>query len=70
MECEFKLSHIYDQINPFANEDAPENYTPAFFETQWISERSYYLNRDRLKEEQKIELGRLLALEEDLTAAW
>ncbi|WAQ89617.1 hypothetical protein PtA15_11A307 [Puccinia triticina] len=65
-ECQVKLQEIYGRFNHFSD----ECYTSQFFEAQWIAERSYYGNRDHVKEEQKIELGKLLALEQDLIEEW
>ncbi|WAQ84054.1 hypothetical protein PtA15_4A505 [Puccinia triticina] len=67
-ECQVKLNEIYNQTNPFAEEG--ECYSQAFFEQQWVLERTYYRDRNNEKVEQKLELGRLLTLEEDLNAAW
>ncbi|EFP88052.2 uncharacterized protein PGTG_13856 [Puccinia graminis f. sp. tritici CRL 75-36-700-3] len=63
-----KLNSICNQTNPFS--EGGENYTQDFFQQQWILERSYYQNRNNEKAQQKLELGRLLNLEEDLNAAW
>ncbi|OAV86744.1 hypothetical protein PTTG_03001 [Puccinia triticina 1-1 BBBD Race 1] len=64
--CSVKLQEIYQHFNHYCD----ENYTPQFLEAQWIAERNYYSNRDHAKEEQKLELGRLLVLEQDLIEAW
>ncbi|WAR58589.1 hypothetical protein PtB15_5B823 [Puccinia triticina] len=64
--CYIKLQKIYQRFNHYCN----ENYTPQFLEAQWIAERNYYSNRDHAKEEQKLELGKLLVLEQDLIETW
>ncbi|KAA1115109.1 hypothetical protein PGT21_031637 [Puccinia graminis f. sp. tritici] len=67
-ECQVKLQILYEQPNPYS--EANEKYTKHFFEEQWALERQYYEDRNHEKEEQKVELGRLLTLEEDLNKAW
>ncbi|KAA1075235.1 hypothetical protein PGT21_031896 [Puccinia graminis f. sp. tritici] len=68
IECTTKLNSICNQSNPFS--EGGENYTQDFFQQQWVLERAYYQNRNNEKAQQKLELGRLLTLEEDLNTAW
>ncbi|PLW51510.1 hypothetical protein PCASD_00398 [Puccinia coronata f. sp. avenae] len=65
-ECTEKLEGIYTRFNHFTD----ETYTPHFFEAQWENERQYHTSRDNNRDDQKLELGRLLTLEEDLINAW
>ena len=70
-ECQIKLSAIYDQQNPFIQDNNEStHYTQGFLEEQWHKERVYYLTRNNIREAQKVELGRLLSLQEDLNDAW
>jgi hypothetical protein len=65
-ECTEKLEGIYTRFNHFTD----ETYTPHFFEAQWENERQYHTSRDNNRDDQKLELGRLLTLEEYLINAW
>jgi hypothetical protein len=67
-ECEAKLANIYGQPNPFS--DPPGSYNQEFFQAQWALERDYYRNRNDQQVQKRLELGRLLSLEEDLNNAW
>ncbi|EGG03473.1 uncharacterized protein MELLADRAFT_109335 [Melampsora larici-populina 98AG31] len=61
------LTNIYALPNPHKE---GEKYTEEFFIEQWAAERKAMLDPKSRQEEQKLELGELLCLEDDLDIAW
>ncbi|KAH9809801.1 hypothetical protein DFH28DRAFT_1186335, partial [Melampsora americana] len=47
-----------------------QNYTAAFFRGQWTVEREAYSSKQAILMKQKLELGRLLSLQDQLNDAW
>ncbi|KAH9822518.1 hypothetical protein DFH28DRAFT_922812 [Melampsora americana] len=61
------LTNIYAQANPHKE---GKKYTEELFIEQWAAERKAMLDPKSQQEEQKLELGELLCLEDDLDIAW
>lgn len=46
------------------------NYSANFFRAQWSVEREAYASKQAILLKQKLELGRLLSLKDELEQAW
>ncbi|WAQ85892.1 hypothetical protein PtA15_6A521 [Puccinia triticina] len=62
-----ELSKLHAKDNRFT---PGQNYTNEFFEEQWRMEQEYHCRTNLTVKKQKIELGKLLCLEEALDTAW
>ncbi|EFP85189.2 uncharacterized protein PGTG_11358 [Puccinia graminis f. sp. tritici CRL 75-36-700-3] len=63
----FALQTLHAKVNRFT---PGQNYTNQFFAEQWQLEQQYHRRTNLSVKKQKVELGRLLCLEEALDTAW
>ncbi|EGG07133.1 uncharacterized protein MELLADRAFT_106193 [Melampsora larici-populina 98AG31] len=66
-EAQSALNTLFQMANPAL---PGKNYSALFFRSQWASEREAYASKDAIMQKQKLELGRLLSLQDELEAAW
>ncbi|EGG03749.1 uncharacterized protein MELLADRAFT_108934 [Melampsora larici-populina 98AG31] len=66
-EAQSALTILYGTTNPAA---PGQNYSAEFFRGQWTLEREAYSSKEAILQRQKLELGRLLSLKEELDTAW
>ncbi|KAH9809708.1 hypothetical protein DFH28DRAFT_1086136 [Melampsora americana] len=62
------LSELYTQRNP--HDPGREFYSAEFLKEQWTLERHAQVSKKHAEEKQRLELGRLLSLEEDIQQLW
>lgn len=62
------LSDLYIQRNP--HDLDRQYYSADFFREQWKLERSAHASKKVAEEQQRLELGRLLCLEEEIQKLW
>ncbi|KAH9820410.1 hypothetical protein DFH28DRAFT_1121694 [Melampsora americana] len=62
------LSELYTQRNP--HDPGREFYSAEFFKEQWTLERNAQASKKQAEEKQRLELERLLSLEEEIQQLW
>ncbi|EGG03746.1 uncharacterized protein MELLADRAFT_108932 [Melampsora larici-populina 98AG31] len=67
MQAQSALTTLFGMANP---NQPGETYTAAFFRGQWTLEREAYESKLVVMQQQKLELGRLLSLQDELIAEW
>ncbi|KAH9818347.1 hypothetical protein DFH28DRAFT_925835 [Melampsora americana] len=66
-EAQSALNTLFQMANPSI---PGEKYSAEFFRSQWASEREAYESKEAVLQKQKLELGRLLSLQDELEAEW
>ncbi|KAH9822293.1 hypothetical protein DFH28DRAFT_1180610 [Melampsora americana] len=66
-EAQAALTSLYAMPNPCL---PGTNYSADFFREQWVAEREAYASKEAVLLTQKLELGRLLSLQDELNLEW
>ncbi|EGG03496.1 uncharacterized protein MELLADRAFT_109286 [Melampsora larici-populina 98AG31] len=67
MQAQSALTTLFGMANP---NQPGETYTAALFRGQWTLEREAYKSKLVVMQQQKLKLGRLLSLQDELIAEW
>lgn len=66
-EARQSLARLFQKPNPF---NSGNSYTASFLRGQWELEKKAQGSKDLIAQEQRMELARLISLEDDLREAW
>lgn len=66
-EARQSLATLFQKPNPF---NSGNSYTASFLRGQWELEKKAQAFKDLIAQEQRMDLARLISLEDDLREAW